>query len=106
MRMDFHESRGLHTNFFSYLQFSQNEKLKEKLFSTYPKTLVEASPVDKIWGIGLAKEDRRAWNRDTWRGQNLLGEILTKVRDTLMEQQGILDPVKLQTEETAAKQGD
>lgn len=55
------------------------------LFSTYPKTLVHASPLDSIWGIELSAEDKRAWNKDTWRGQNLLGEILTKVRDKLME---------------------
>ncbi|XP_061182107.1 uncharacterized protein LOC133190468 [Saccostrea echinata] len=74
-------------------KFSQDKELKDILFSTYPRTLVEASPMDKIWGIGLAKEDRRAWNKQTWKGQNLLGEILTKVRDTLMTQEGILDPV-------------
>lgn len=67
------------------LQFSQNESLKEKLFYTYPKALVEANPLDNIWGIGLARDDRRAWNKLSWRGQNLLGEILTKVRDKLME---------------------
>lgn len=38
---------------FYNFQFSQNDDLKTILFSTYPKTLVEASPYDKIWGIGL-----------------------------------------------------
>lgn len=70
-------------------KFSQNEQLKKKLFDTYPNTLVEASPKDTIWGIGLSEKDRRAWNRETWRGQNLLGEILTNVRDKLLE----LEPV-------------
>ncbi|XP_062581098.1 uncharacterized protein LOC134242910 [Saccostrea cucullata] len=74
-------------------KFSQDKKSKDILFSTYPKTLVEASPMDKIWGIGLAKDDERAWNKQTWRGQNLLGEILTKVRDTLMDKEGTLKPV-------------
>ena len=51
---------------------------------TYPKTLVEASPMDRIWGIGLAEDDPRAWNKKSWKGQNLLGEVLTRVRDKLM----------------------
>lgn len=50
---------------------------------TYPKTLVEASPYDRIWGIGLSENDPKAWNKLTWRGKNLLGEILTTVRERL-----------------------
>lgn len=72
-------------------KFSQNEGLKTKLFNTFPKTLVEASPTSKIWGIGLSMDDKRAWNKLTWRGQNLLGEILTRVRDKLMR--SFLEPV-------------
>lgn len=66
-------------------KFSQNEALKAILFDTFPKTLVEANPLDDIWGIGLTREDKRAWNQLTWKGQNLLGEILTKVRSKLMK---------------------
>lgn len=68
-------------------KFSQNKKLKEQLLRTFPRTLVEASPMDRIWGIGLAKDDHRAWNKQTWRGQNLLGEVLTRVRNNIMEEQ-------------------
>lgn len=64
-------------------QFSQNEELKQQLLLTYPKTLVEASPYDRIWGIGLSENDPKAWNKLTWRGKNLLGEILTTVRERL-----------------------
>lgn len=52
---------------------------------TYPKTLVEASPYDQIWGIGLSEDDPKAWNKLTWKGKNLLGEILTTVRDNLLK---------------------
>lgn len=54
------------------------------MFKTFPKTLVKASPLDTFLGIGLNKEDSRAWNEETWRGTNLLGDILTKVRDKLI----------------------
>lgn len=67
-------------------KFLQNDDLKKILVSTYPKTLVQASPYDKIWGIGLRKDDPRAWNKSTWLGKNLLGEILTRVRDKLREE--------------------
>jgi ribA/ribD-fused uncharacterized protein len=45
--------------------------------------LVEASPLDRIWGIGLAADDERAADPATWRGLNLLGEALMEVRDRL-----------------------
>ena len=70
---------------FLFFQFSQNEELKQKLFNTYPKTLVYTDPKDTVWGIGLNQQDKRARNKQTWTGQNRLGEILTKVRDKLME---------------------
>ncbi|GFR90993.1 GTP cyclohydrolase [Elysia marginata] len=69
------------------LKFSQNPELKEKLFSTRGKTLVEASPVDRKWGIGLAAKDSRSWNKSTWRGRNLLGYAITEVRDELMSEE-------------------
>jgi ribA/ribD-fused uncharacterized protein len=65
-------------------KFSQNQDLKEALFATKGTTLVEASPNDSIWGIGITKEDSRAVKRETWLGKNLLGEILTQIRNELM----------------------
>jgi ribA/ribD-fused uncharacterized protein len=65
-------------------RFSQSKECAKLLFSTYPKVLVEASPYDKIWGVGLSQTDPRILNEYTWKGQNLLGKILTKVRDELM----------------------
>ena len=56
--------------------------------------------MDRIWGIGLAEDDRRAWNKKSWRGQNLLGEVLTKVRDKLMGMDAktaqVVDPITAQ----------
>lgn len=67
-------------------QFSQNEKLYKTIIDTHPKTLVEASPMDRIWGIGLAANDYKAHNRKSWRGKNLLGQALTEVRDELIQE--------------------
>ena len=65
------------------LKFSQNEQLKQFLLQTKKKVLVEASPVDKIWGIGLTEEDPNARNPTAWKGENLLGFALMEVRDEL-----------------------
>jgi len=67
----------------SYAKYTQNEDLKRELLATEGTTLVEASPEDCIWGIGLRKDDPRAKNRATWRGTNWLGETLTKVREAI-----------------------
>jgi len=67
----------------NYLKFSQNKAMREYLLATGDKILVEASPMDRIWGIGLAGEDERAGNVIAWRGQNLLGFALMEVRDDL-----------------------
>ena len=68
-------------------KFTQNETLKKALFATTGTTLVEASPYDRIWGVGLAKDDPRINDRKKWRGQNRLGEILTQLRNELMSQE-------------------
>jgi ribA/ribD-fused uncharacterized protein len=64
-------------------KFTQNPELLAQLLATRGTTLVEASPYDRIWGIGLAASDPRAKDRAAWRGQNLLGVILTELRDEL-----------------------
>ncbi|MCL4145044.1 UNVERIFIED_CONTAM: hypothetical protein GTU68_065736 [Idotea baltica] len=66
-------------------KFSQNEALKDYLLSTRNRVLVEASPVDTIWGIGLAKDSEHITNPLKWRGLNLLGFALMEVRDILMK---------------------
>lgn len=67
-------------------QFSQNKELLEKLLATHPRTLVEASPRDRIWGIGLGASNPMAQDRKHWQGRNLLGQILTEVREQLREE--------------------
>lgn len=61
-------------------KFSQNPALKQKLLDTAGTSLSEASPFDKIWGIGLRASDSRALDRTKWKGKNHLGEILTELR--------------------------
>jgi ribA/ribD-fused uncharacterized protein len=64
-------------------KFSQNPELKEFLLGTGKRLLVEASPYDRIWGIGLAADHADAENPPAWKGLNLLGFALMKVRATL-----------------------
>lgn len=64
-------------------KFTQNEELLEALLATRGTTLVEASPDDRIWGVGLAEDNPRIRNRSTWRGTNWLGEILTRLREEI-----------------------
>lgn len=66
-----------------YCKFDQNLELKHTLLETGNKIIAEASPVDKIWGIGLAKEDPLALDTSTWKGENLLGITLMKVREKI-----------------------
>lgn len=61
-------------------KFEQNPGIKEELLATRGTTIVEASPHDKIWGIGLRASDEAAAQRATWQGKNLLGEVLTQLR--------------------------
>ncbi len=64
-------------------KFSQNSALKEFLLNTGDRILVEASPVDRIWGMGLAADDPKAANPAEWQGLNLLGFALMEVRSRL-----------------------
>lgn len=61
-------------------KFSQNAELKRLLLGTGDREFVEASPFDKIWGIGLAANKPAAYDRAKWKGLNLLGNILNNVR--------------------------
>lgn len=64
-------------------KFSQDERLRAVLLATGNTVLVEASPYDRIWGVGLGANDPLIVDERAWRGLNLLGNALMKVRDTL-----------------------
>jgi ribA/ribD-fused uncharacterized protein len=64
-------------------KFTQNPELANWLRSTAPSVLVEASPFDRIWGIGMAKSHEFAKTPQKWNGRNLLGFALMEVRDAL-----------------------
>lgn len=64
-------------------KYRQNPDLLKLLLATGNKTIVEASPYDTIWGIGLAEDDPRAKDPSKWRGQNLLGKVIMHARAVL-----------------------
>jgi ribA/ribD-fused uncharacterized protein len=68
----------------NFAKFTQNPDAWEALASTWPLKLVEASPSDKLWGIGLSSTDPRAQHQEQWRGSNWLGDVLTDVRNDLL----------------------
>jgi len=63
---------------------AEEEGLREKLLATGDRELVEASPFDRIWGVGFGEENASK-NRKNW-GLNLLGKALMRVRDRLREE--------------------
>jgi len=69
-------------------KFSQNPVLRDFLKSTGNRILVEASPQDRIWGIGMEQSNPEANDPLKWRGSNLLGFALTEARDELLAKGG------------------
>ena len=85
---NFDEARWLENRFDivvrgNLAKFEQNEALRIYLLGTGERVLVEASPVDRIWGIGMAKDDPDIESPSLWRGLNLLGYALMEVRSRL-----------------------
>ena len=62
-----------------------DEDLLKQLMETGDKVLVEGSPYDKIWGVGLAYDGKEILNEENWDGLNLLGRVLMKVRTEIKE---------------------
>lgn len=66
-------------------KFNQNPTFAEYLIKTGDSILVEAGPVDIVWGIGLSQDSNDIDYIYTWHGLNLLGFVLMEVRDFLKE---------------------
>lgn len=64
-------------------KFSQNEILRKQLLKCLPKRFVEASPNDKIWGIGMSSSNPASKDPKQWKGQNLLGKALDETAASL-----------------------
>ena len=78
----------------NYLKYTQNAGLGKELINTGNAILVEASPYDKIWGIGMASTEDAARNALTWKGENYLGFVLMTVRDILKGEQDLNEILK------------
>lgn len=68
----------------NYEKFTQNPELKQSLLNTVNTIMVEANPFDKIWACALKEHDPNATSPSKWKGQNLLGKILTNLREKLI----------------------
>ena len=64
-------------------KFSQIETLREVILNTRDKILAEASPYDRVWGIGLSMSNPKIYDPKNWRGRNLAGQSLMQVRQIL-----------------------
>ena len=64
-------------------RFTQDDTACRELMATGERVIVEASPTDRIWGIGLDQDDPRALDPAQWRGSNWLGVALAQVRETI-----------------------
>ena len=73
----------------NYLKFTQNKTLLKQMLSDNPKMLVEASPVDTIWGVGLHFDDPLILNKANWRGENKLGQCLVQAREQIKKEKAL-----------------
>jgi ribA/ribD-fused uncharacterized protein len=70
----------------NYLKFSQNPELKIALLMLKDWEFVEASPDDKIWGVGVAEDDPDIFYPEKWQGQNLLGKAIKEAQEQIINE--------------------
>ena len=70
----------------NYLKFTQNPELFKQMLADNPKILVEASPVDTIWGVGLHFDDPLILDKANWKGENKLGQCLIAARELIIKE--------------------
>ena len=73
----------------NHAKFDQNKRLYDMLMNTSPTLLVEASPFDKIWGIGMDEKAASKTPESDWPGTNWLGKTLTNIRDHFENEEAI-----------------
>jgi len=79
--------QSFYNDFFaSYLQFSQNEGKKHELLATVGTTLVHADPYDILLGVGIHMYDQDVCHKERWKGENILGQVLTEIRDEFLSE--------------------
>lgn len=74
----------------SIAKFAQHPALRRFLLDTGDRVIVEASPLDRVWGIGLTADDPRAPQPERWRGLNLLGFALTEARTIIRDRKSVV----------------
>lgn len=67
----------------NYLKFTQCGELRELLLNTGDRMLIEGSPIDKIWGVGMKFDHKDIGNKQKWKGTNYLGQCLEFVREII-----------------------
>ena len=74
----------------NWAKYTQDKKLQEKLLDPQfdGKKFIEASPIDKIWGIGYGEDNPNIEFTDMYWGKNYLGRILTNIRKRLKSAKG------------------